>query len=94
MKNEEKPMRYSSIDVQPRFPNAKVQYAAWSDPETLKKDAEKKIRLAGAKYDDVLQFRKACRHFTLNSTSAQSLVDNTLKYWVTIEKIPGKRKNW
>ena len=39
-------------DESPRFPDAKIQYAAWSNPETLKKEAEKAIRNEGAKFDD------------------------------------------
>lgn len=76
--------------MNPRFPDAKIQYAAWSDPETLRKEAEKAIRNAGAKFDDVMAFRKDCRRFT----SADSLANNVLKHWVTVEKMSGKRKNW
>lgn len=80
--------------MNPRFPNAKIQYASWSDPETLKKEAEKAIRNEGAKFDDVMAFRKDCRQFTSNFMSADSLVNNALKHWVTVEKMTGKRKNW
>lgn len=80
--------------MNPRFPNAKIQYAAWSNPETLKKEAEKAIRNEGATFDDVMAFRKDCRQFTSNFTSADSLANNTLKHWVTVEKMTGKRKNW
>lgn len=80
--------------MNPRFPNAKIQYAAWSNPETLKKEAEKAIRNEGATFDDVMAFRTDCRNLTANFMSADSLVNNALKHWVTVEKMTGKRKNW
>ena len=80
--------------MNPRFPNAKIQYASWSDPETLKKEAEKAIRNEGAKFDDVMAFRTDCRNLTANFMSADSLANNALKHWVTVEKMTGKRKNW
>lgn len=80
--------------MNPRFPNAKIQYAVWSNPETLRKEAEMEIRRAGGTLDDVLAFRKDCRGFTSNFSSADSLANNTLKHWVTVEKMTGKRKNW
>ena len=80
--------------MSPRFPDAKIQYASWSDPETLRKEAEKAIRNAGAKFDDVMAFRTDCRNLTANFMSADSLVNNALKHWLTVEKMAGKRKTW
>lgn len=77
-----------------KYPMITIRYADWMDPQTVINDTIFALKKEGVKFDELVKFRRECRALTNNLNHTDSLVKNTLQYWVNVEKMTEKRKNW